>query len=213
MTSAPSELDLSLLHALQAYRRGDFTVRLPSTWDGVGGRIADTFNDIVEESARIAQDAARVGRTVGKEGNVKQRIPLGTTTGSWAALIEDVNELVDDLVWPTTEMTRVVTAVAHGDLSQLMATEANGQPMQGQFLQIVSTVMCWRQASVRPVRSEAATAAPNEVVIGVVHAIHSSSAASIGPVHQFTGPPASAKRARSLRRAPDLASAHDAAGA
>ncbi|MDR6221502.1 HAMP domain-containing protein, partial [Deinococcus soli (ex Cha et al. 2016)] len=140
MTSAPSELDLSLLHALQAYRRGDFTVRLPSTWDGVGGRIADTFNDIVEESARIAQDAARVGRTVGKEGNVKQRIPLGTTTGSWAALIEDVNELVDDLVWPTTEMTRVVTAVAHGDLSQLMATEANGQPMQGQFLQIVSTV-------------------------------------------------------------------------
>jgi len=140
VTSAPSELDLSLLHALQAYRRGDFTVRLPSTWDGVGGRIADTFNDIVEESARIAQDAARVGRTVGKEWNVKQRIPLGTTTGSWAALIEDVNELVDDLVWPTTEMTRVVTAVAHGDLSQLMATEANGQPMQGQFLQIVSTV-------------------------------------------------------------------------
>ncbi len=129
-----------LLQALNGYRRGDFSVRLPVTWEGVGGKIADTFNEVVEESARIAQDAARVGRTVGKEGNVKQRIPLGTTTGSWAALIEGVNELVDDLVWPTTEMTRVVTAVAHGDLSQTMATEVNGQPMQGQFLQIVTTV-------------------------------------------------------------------------
>ncbi|MFD1733590.1 HAMP domain-containing protein [Deinococcus malanensis] len=37
-------------------------------------------------------------------------------------------------------MTRVITAVAHGDLSQTMAMEVNGQPMQGQFLQIVSTV-------------------------------------------------------------------------
>jgi hypothetical protein len=38
--------------------------------------------------------------------------------------------------------------------------------------------MCWRQATVRPLKSEAATAAPNEVVIGVVQAIHSSSASS-----------------------------------
>ncbi|PTA67158.1 response regulator [Deinococcus arcticus] len=130
----------AILQALNAYRRGDFSARLPLTWDGVEGRIAETFNDLVEESARIAQDVTRVGRAVGKEGNTKQRIPLGPTTGSWAALIENVNDLVDDLVWPTSEMTRVVTAVAHGDLSQTMATEVNGRPMQGQFLQIVTTL-------------------------------------------------------------------------
>ncbi|WP_415543435.1 HAMP domain-containing protein, partial [Deinococcus deserti] len=109
-------------------------------WDGVPGKIADTFNELLEESQRISQDIARVGRVVGKEGNTKQRIPVGTTTGGWASLIEGVNELVDDLVRPTAEMTRVITAVAHGDLSQTMAMEVNGQPMQGQFLQIVSTV-------------------------------------------------------------------------
>ena len=54
-------------------------------------------------------------------------------------------------------------------------------------MQIVEARMCWRQATVRPLKSEAASAAPNEVVIGVVHAIHSSSAASITQVHQFTG--------------------------
>ncbi|MFC3861041.1 hypothetical protein ACFOPQ_09740 [Deinococcus antarcticus] len=67
-------------------------------------------------------------------------MPLGTSTGRWATLIENVNELVDDLPWPTTEMTRVVTAVAHGDLSQTMAAEVDGRPMQGQFLQIVTTM-------------------------------------------------------------------------
>ncbi|UBV42002.1 response regulator [Deinococcus taeanensis] len=142
MTAVPSEpLDAhAVLQALNAYRRGDFDVRLPVTWDGVAGRVAESFNEIVQESQRIAQDVARVGRTVGKDGNTKQRIPMGTTTGSWAALIENVNDLVDDLVWPTSEMTRVVTAVAHGDLSQTMATEVNGRPMQGQFMQIVTTL-------------------------------------------------------------------------
>ena len=52
-------------------------------------------------------------------------------------------------------------------------------------MQIVSGTMCWWHATVRPERSEAATSAPNAVVIGVVHAIHSSSAASITEVHQF----------------------------
>ncbi|MFC4638349.1 response regulator [Deinococcus hohokamensis] len=129
-----------ILAALNAFRRGDFTVRLPLNWEGVPGKIADTFNELLDESQRIAQDITRVGVVVGKEGNTKQRVPLGTTTGAWAGLIEGVNELVDDLVRPTAEMTRVITAVAHGDLSQTMATEVNGQPMQGQFLQIVSTV-------------------------------------------------------------------------
>ncbi|MFC4424964.1 response regulator [Deinococcus navajonensis] len=129
-----------ILAALNAFRRGDFTIRLPLSWDGVSGKIADTFNSLLDESQRIAQDIARVGVVVGKEGNTKQRVPLGTTTGAWAGLIEGVNELVDDLVRPTAEMTRVITAVAHGDLSQTMAMEVNGQPMQGQFLQIVSTV-------------------------------------------------------------------------
>ncbi|GGK18645.1 histidine kinase [Deinococcus malanensis] len=140
LTPALFDDQQQILAALNAFRRGDFSVRLPMNWDGVSGKIADTFNELLEESQRISQDIARVGLVVGKEGNTKQRIPLGTTTGGWASLIEGVNELVDDLVRPTAEMTRVITAVAHGDLSQTMAMEVNGQPMQGQFLQIVSTV-------------------------------------------------------------------------
>ena len=56
-------------------------------------------------------------------------------------------------------------------------------------MQIVSDRMCCRQATVRPARSLALTSAPNAVVIGVVHAIHSTSASSIDPVHQVWGSP------------------------
>ncbi|ADV67862.1 HAMP domain-containing protein [Deinococcus maricopensis] len=129
-----------LLAALNAYKKGDFTARLPVTWTGVAGKIADAFNEVLENSERIAADVARVGRIVGKEGKVTQRVPLGPTTGSWVQLIEGMNELIDDLVWPTSEMTRVITAVANGDLSQTMAVETNGQPIQGQFLQTARTV-------------------------------------------------------------------------
>ncbi|WP_104992173.1 response regulator [Deinococcus sp. NW-56] len=132
--------DLQLLAALQAYRRGDFSVRLPMAWEGTPGKIADVFNEVMEQSERVAQDVARVGRIVGKEGRVTQRVPLGPTTGQWAELIENVNGLVDDLVGPTSEMTRVITAVAQGDLSQTMTVEHHGQAIQGQFLQTAITV-------------------------------------------------------------------------
>src|SRR6476619_3873978 len=118
----PEEFDAQqLLAALVAYRDGDFSARLPVTWIGVAGKIADAFNDVSASTQRIAQDVARTGRIVGKEGKVTQRVPLGPTVGGWAELIEGVNMLVDDLVWPTNEMTRVITAVAGGDLSQTMA--------------------------------------------------------------------------------------------
>jgi hypothetical protein len=33
-----------LLKALMAFKRGDFSVRLPDDWTGVAAKIADTFN-------------------------------------------------------------------------------------------------------------------------------------------------------------------------
>ncbi|RJF73198.1 response regulator [Deinococcus cavernae] len=142
MTQPTTEtFDLALLlQALRTYRRGDFSVRLPTDWEGLAGKIADTFNETVEETGRITEDITRVRHTVVQEGNLRQRVPTGTSTGQWHTLIENVNGLIDGLSWPTTEMTRVVTAVAHGDLSQNMAAEVEGRPMQGQFLQIVTTM-------------------------------------------------------------------------
>ena len=44
-----SEFDeKQLLAALMAFKRGNFSARLPEDWTGIAGKIADTFNDVIE---------------------------------------------------------------------------------------------------------------------------------------------------------------------
>ena len=51
-----------------------------------------------------------------------------------------VNTLIGDLVHPTSETARVIGAVAKGDLSQTMALEIEGRPLEGEFLRTAKTV-------------------------------------------------------------------------
>jgi CheY-like chemotaxis protein len=129
-----------LLSAMLAFRDGEFGVRLPSDLIGVNGKIADAFNDIVTVSERRARETARVSRSVGKEGKLKQRMAVAGVAGGWADEVAAINMLIDDLVWPTTEVTRAVGAVAKGDLGQSMALEVDGRPLEGEFLRSAKLV-------------------------------------------------------------------------
>ncbi|MBC7783624.1 MAG: HAMP domain-containing protein, partial [Burkholderiales bacterium] len=131
---------LELLEALLALKKGDFTVRLPVDLTGVDGKIADAFNDVVEMNQRLAGELQRIGVAVGKEGRIAQRARIGEVGGAWATQVASVNELIGDLVHPTSEMARVIGAVAKGDLSQSMAMEIDGRPLAGEFLRTAKTV-------------------------------------------------------------------------
>ncbi len=130
----------TLLTALTALKKGDFSVRLPVEWIGVAGKVADTFNQAVELNERMARELERLSRVVGKEGKLGQRGSLGDVSGSWQDAINSVNELIDDLVHPTSETARVIGAVAQGDLSQTMALEIDDRPLQGEFLRTAKTI-------------------------------------------------------------------------
>ena len=114
----PTNAMRSLLHALQAMRVGDFSVRLPRDQVGLAGKIADTFNDIVAANERMAQELEQVGEVVGRQGKTRKRVRLGQNSGAWGEMEHSINTLIDDLLWPTTELTRAVSAVAQGDLLQ-----------------------------------------------------------------------------------------------
>jgi HAMP domain-containing protein len=130
----------ALLQVLTAVKKGDFSVRLPSGWTGVDGKIADTLNDIIDLLAESTTEMERVSRVVGKEGRLSQRAVLPNAGGAWKNRINAVNHLIEDLVRPTTEMARVIGAVAKGDLSQTVALEAEGQPLRGEFLRTAKMV-------------------------------------------------------------------------
>jgi len=130
----PTGFQRQLLAVLLEFRDGNFAVRLPSGLAGLDGKIADAFNDLATISDRRAQDVARISRMVGKEGRVKERLSMVGMVGTRAAETGAVNTLIDDLVWPTIEVTRSVGAVAKGDLGQAMSLEVNGRPLEGEFL-------------------------------------------------------------------------------
>src|SRR6266705_2170166 len=136
----PADEITVILGALNALKRGDGSVRLPVDWTGSLGRVADVFNDVVERNERMAQELERLSRVVGKEGKLGKRCNMGDVTGFWRDSIDAVNLLIDDLVHPTSETARVIGAVAQGDLSQTMAMEVDGVPLQGEFLRTAKTV-------------------------------------------------------------------------
>ena len=128
-----------LLKVLTDFRKGDFTTRLPEQ-TGLTGKIYDAMNEVIDMNERMAREFDRVANVVGKEGRIKQRASLSLATGSWAACIDSINTLIADLIQPTTEVARVIGAVAKGDLSQAMALEIEGRPLTGEFLRTAKIV-------------------------------------------------------------------------
>src|SRR5437868_3009439 len=125
-----------LASALRALRRGDFSVRLPEEADGVDGEIASIFNEVVSLNKEMTQEFERLSKVVGKEGKISQRGRVKNARGGWESAIRSVNELIEDMVQPTAEVSRVIGAVAKGDLSQSMTVEIDGRPLRGEFLRI-----------------------------------------------------------------------------
>ena len=106
-----------MLSALRSFRRGDFTVRLPEDLPGDDGEIARLFNEVVGLNEQMTEEFERLSQVVGKEGKIGQRGRVKAATGGWESAIRSVNELIEDMVQPTTEVARVIGAVAKGDLS------------------------------------------------------------------------------------------------
>jgi hypothetical protein len=130
----------TLLRVLTQYKRGDFTVRMPVGATGIAGKVYDTLDAIIERQQNLAAELQRISTVVGKGGNVGQRASIAGAGGGWAQSVDAVNTLVADLVQPTTEMARVIGAVAKGDLSETMALEVDGRPLTGEFLRTAKIV-------------------------------------------------------------------------
>ncbi|MDQ3287617.1 MAG: HAMP domain-containing protein [Pseudomonadota bacterium] len=129
-----------LLAALCAVRDGDFSVQLPVHWDGIQGKIASCFNEIVVNNRHLADELARVGEKVGREGQTSKRIAAPNRSGAWLDMQQSVNSLIDDLVRPVETMTEAMAGVAKGDLTRSVPLEADGRPLQGEFLRSATIV-------------------------------------------------------------------------
>ncbi|MFI6288531.1 HAMP domain-containing protein, partial [Streptomyces sp. NPDC051018] len=134
-----------LLAALVAMRDGNFRRRLTVSGDDVMAQIAAVYNEVADRNVHLTGELARVRRVVGREGKLTERLETGACEGSWAAAVDASNALVDDLARPVSEVGRVLSAVADGDLDQRMELRSQGgdgvvRPLRGEFLRVARTV-------------------------------------------------------------------------
>jgi signal transduction histidine kinase/HAMP domain-containing protein/CheY-like chemotaxis protein len=139
--SATSEVFLArLLAAMEDVRDGNFRRRLTPGGDGLASQVATVFNQIVQRNQDLVGELSGIRRGAGEQGRLGERLATDQTPGGWSLARESVNGLIEDLLYPTTELSRVLAAVAEGDLSQRMAAERFGQPLRGESAQLYSTV-------------------------------------------------------------------------
>ncbi|WP_255953369.1 HAMP domain-containing protein [Streptomyces odontomachi] len=120
-----------LLGALQSLCDGDFSVRVAEDGDGVLGQMAGSINRVAARNAHLASEMRRVRDTVNRTGSLDERITASPGQGAWAETVKEANELAEALALPMTNATRVLEAVAEGDLSQHMELRVGTRQLHG----------------------------------------------------------------------------------
>src|SRR5712692_5920193 len=82
----------------------------------------------------------RVSRVLGSEGRAAERASVKSVAGGWASCIDSVNSMIAEVTWRTREMARIINDVGEGDLSQKMALDFEGRPLQGDALRVGNAV-------------------------------------------------------------------------
>ncbi|MET9757914.1 HAMP domain-containing protein [Streptomyces sp. NPDC006372] len=119
-----------LLAAMTAARDGDFT-KAPETGHGMAAELTAVFNQIMDRSVHFTTEVQRVRRELVRHGRLDERLSASPGQGLWTSRVNDVNQLLDALVAPAANATRVLDAVAGGDLTQRVDLHDGTRQLRG----------------------------------------------------------------------------------
>jgi len=137
-TSLDPEL---LLKALDKLMSGDLSVALPTDLSGVDGKIASVFNELVDSGRSVASEMEKVAEDIGRDGDFTVRVNTTHVPGLWKPSVNSFNNVLSDLIQPTQEMVRIISAVADGDLSQSIHPDFNHAHLKGEYLRMTNEVI------------------------------------------------------------------------
>jgi len=109
-----------------AVANGDLDQKITVEAAGEILELKGTINGMVDNLNRLAGEVSRVAQVAGVEGQLDERAIVEGVAGSWKDIVDTLNSLLDSIVTPVQEVTRLATALSDGDLSQRMTIEASG---------------------------------------------------------------------------------------
>lgn len=116
-----------IARVVTAVANGDLKRKLMLEAKGEIETLADTINEMIDTLATFADQVTTVAREVGIEGKLGGQAKVPGAAGTWRDLTDNVNELAANLTTQVRAIAEVATAVTKGDLTRLIAVEAQGE--------------------------------------------------------------------------------------
>ncbi len=120
----------ALTAAMTAARDGTFT-KVAETGPAPVAELCTLFNQIIDRSTHFGTEVQRVRRELARHGRLDERLSASPGQGAWATRVNDVNQTLDALVAPAANATRVLDAVAGGDLTQRVDLHDGNRQLRG----------------------------------------------------------------------------------
>jgi signal transduction histidine kinase/HAMP domain-containing protein/CheY-like chemotaxis protein len=120
----------ALTAAMTAARDGTF-IKTPETGPAPVAELCALFNQIIDRSTHFGGEVQRVKRELVRHGRLDERLSASPGQGAWATRVDDVNQTLDALVAPAVNATRVLDAVAGGDLTQRVDLHDGNRQLRG----------------------------------------------------------------------------------
>lgn len=122
----------ALLAAMTSARDGDFT-KAPETGEGPAAELGAMFSQIMDRSRHCNAELTCVRREIVRHGRLDERVEASPGQDSWASRVNDVNTIIDALAAPAANATRVLDAVAGGDLTQRVDLHDGNRQLRGTY--------------------------------------------------------------------------------
>ncbi|MGB7532217.1 MAG: HAMP domain-containing protein, partial [Halobacteriota archaeon] len=124
-----------LLEAMEAFKDGDLTIRLPKEKYDIYGELADSYNKMAEMVGGVTTEMHRVAKVAGTEGKLTERASVPGVAGSWKECVDTLNGLIDAIAKFTLETGRIFDNISRGNLTERFAI-----PVAGDFKVMSDTV-------------------------------------------------------------------------
>ncbi|CDK26495.1 unnamed protein product [Kuraishia capsulata CBS 1993] len=125
----------NIANVTTAVAKGDLSKKVTADCKGEILDLKLTINQMVDRLQTFAQEVTTLATEVGTKGILGGQANVQGVEGAWKAVTENVNIMAANLTNQVRSIATVTTAVAHGDLSQKIKVEA-----QGEILQLKSTI-------------------------------------------------------------------------
>ncbi|WP_232058398.1 HAMP domain-containing protein [Nibribacter ruber] len=124
-----------VLYALDAFKKGDVSVRLTKQNNDIFSEIAEAYNSMVEMIGGVGGEVSRISKVAGVEGNLKARASAENASGFWKDMINNINGLVDSIAVPVLEVGKVLKNISRGNLDETFQI-----PVSGDFKVMAETI-------------------------------------------------------------------------